>query len=72
MKRNLDGCYFGVKRDGEWQPICFSDLTEKERDELFENKEERSVLWWKSLAYHLADCLKKLGDDLDVMRVEED
>lgn len=71
MNRNLDGCYFRVKRDDKWQSICFSDLTEDERDELFENREERSALWWKSLAYHLADRLKTIGDELDLECVSE-
>lgn len=71
MNRNLDGCYFRVKRDGKWQSVCFSDLTEKERDELFEGETQRSALWWKSLAYHLADRLKKIGDELDLECVSE-
>lgn len=65
MNRNLDGCYFRVKRDDKWQSICFSDLTPDERDELFDDK-DRPAEWWKSLAYHLGDCLKNLGDVLDV------
>ena len=70
MNRNLDGCYFRVKRDDKWQNVCFSDLTPVERDELFENS-DRSAVWWKSLAYHLADCLRHLGDELEVMREYE-
>jgi hypothetical protein len=67
MNRKLDGCFFRVKRDDKWQNVCFSDLTEDERDELFESKDQRSALWWKSLAYHLADRLKMIGDELDLM-----
>lgn len=25
--RNMDGVYFRVKRDGKYEPVCFSDLT---------------------------------------------
>ena len=32
INRELDGCYFRIQRDGKWQSICFSDLTEIERD----------------------------------------
>ena len=31
-KFNLDGVYFRVKRNGKWDNICFSDLTEDEQD----------------------------------------
>lgn len=31
MNRNLDGYYFRVKRDGKWDNICWSDMTDEER-----------------------------------------
>lgn len=65
IKRNLDGCYFRVKRDGEWQSICFSDLSESERSTLFDDS-NKTAEWWQSLAYHLADCLRRVGDELDI------
>ena len=68
MDRNLDGCYFRVKRDDKWQNVCFSDLTEKEREELFEGENQKSVLWWRAVAYRLADCLKEVGDHFDIYR----
>ena len=65
MNRNLDGCYFRFKRDGKYQNICYSDLTADERDaSMFEG---RSTEWWRSLANHLADCLKRVGDELDIV-----
>ena len=39
-KRNLDGCYFRVQRDGKWESICFSDLTEEERNGVLEGRNE--------------------------------
>lgn len=36
INRELDGCYFRIQRDGKWQNICFSDLTEIERDDEFD------------------------------------
>lgn len=63
MDRELDGCYFRVKRDEKWENICFSDLTPEEREKVCDG---RSAEWFKSLAYHLADCLKLLGDKLDI------
>ena len=67
VKRNLDGCYFRVERDGKWVNICFSDLSEQEREKLF-GKNDRSAEWWKSLAYHLGDCLREIGEQLDIVR----
>ena len=64
MNRNLDGCYFRVERDGKWQSICFSDLTDEEREKV---TGERPAEWWKSLTYHLADCLRDFGEVFDVI-----
>lgn len=69
MNRNLDGCYFRVKRGDRYKPICFSDLTPEERDKMCQN---RSAEWYKNLAYHLADCLKEVGDKFDIVRGEVD
>lgn len=30
-RRNLDGFYCRAERDGKWQPVCFTDLTEAEQ-----------------------------------------
>lgn len=64
MNRNLDGVYFRIKRDGEWQNICFSDLTEDEREDVGQG---RTAEWWKSLAYRMADSLKEIGDTFDIV-----
>lgn len=69
MNRNLDGCYFRVERDGKWQDICFSDLTHAEREKMCEG---RSAEWLASLCYHLADCIKDIGDQLDIVRGDDD
>ena len=64
MQRNLDGVYFRVERDGEWQNICFSDLTNEERNKVTAN---RSDEWLQSLAYRLADCLQEIGNQFDIV-----
>lgn len=28
-KRNLDGVYFRVERDGKWENVCFTSITFK-------------------------------------------
>ena len=48
MNRNLDGCYFRVKRDGQWERCSICD--------------GKDAVWLRSLAYHLADCLKDIGE----------
>ena len=63
INRNLDGVYFRIKRDDEWQNICFSDLTKEEREDVGQG---RSAEWWKSLAYRMADCLREIGDQFDI------
>lgn len=64
MNRGLDGCYFRVKRGDKYESICFSDLTNEERDNVTKGRPSE---WLKSLCYHLADCLKNIGDELDVV-----
>ena len=39
MNRELDGIYFRIKRDEKWQNICFSDMTEKEMQEVLRDKD---------------------------------
>lgn len=63
MDRNLDGVYFRVNRNGKWCNVCFSDMTHEERETVIG---ERTGEWWKSLAYILADCLKRMGDNFDI------
>ena len=69
MDRNLDGCYFRVKRDGEWCNVCFSDLTYPEREKVCEG---RSAEWLQKLAYHLADRLRTVGDVFDITGDSDD
>ena len=64
MDRNLDDCYFRISRDGKWYNICFSDLSGSERDKAMEG---RSVEWLKSLCCHLADQMKLIGEQFDIV-----
>lgn len=69
MDRKLDGAFFRVKRGDEFDAVCFSDLTEAEREEVCK---DRSAEWLKSLAYHLADRLKFVGDYFDILNGESE
>lgn len=62
-KRNLDGVYFRMRRDDKWYDLCFSDLTEEEREKVMEN---RSKEWVKALANILANAIRNIGDQLDL------
>ena len=64
MQRNLDGIYFRVKRNGKYENVCFSDLTETEREEICKN---RPAEWYKEVAYHLADRLRIIGNTFDIV-----
>ena len=61
MNRGLDGYYFRIKRDGKWQPACFSDLTEEEMMQVLEDKDEEFL---RSLCVGLGKRIRFLGDEL--------
>ncbi len=63
ITRNLDGVYFRIKRDGLWQNICFSDLTEEEMEEVMK---DRSGEWLRSLCKILGKTIRNIGDQLDI------
>lgn len=63
-KRNLDGIYFRVKRDYKWDDVCFSDLTDEEREEVMNNK---NVEWYKSMCRILANTIRNIGEQFDIV-----
>ena len=64
MNRNLDGAYFRIKRNGKFENICFSDLTDVEMDEILEAKD---VVWCRNMCKLLAHALQQIGEELDVV-----
>lgn len=64
MDRNLDGVYFRIKREDKWCNVCFSDLTDSEKVEVMQNKDET---WLKSLCITLGNSIKRIGDELDIV-----
>lgn len=70
MDRHLDGVYFRVNRNGKWESVCFSDLTEEQMDEVLKNKNEE---WLKGMCKILGRTIKAMGDQCDiVLKGEED
>lgn len=67
-KRNMDGVYFRVERDGKWENICFTDLTDEERRKACEG---RSNEWLESLIRYLADLLREIEDDFDLVITDD-
>lgn len=67
--RNLDGVYFRAKRGDAYIPLCWTDLTDDERERFGAG---RPATWWKSMAEHLAERLRFVGDELDIEFAYED
>lgn len=65
MNRDLDGYYFRIKRDGKWQPACFSDLTEEEMKQVLEGKDEEFL---RRLCIGLGQRIRFIGDELDLIQ----
>ena len=63
-KRGLDGVFFRVERDGKWDSICFTDLTEEEQRKQMEN---RSKDWLEELAVILAQAVRDMGDAFNIV-----
>lgn len=71
-QRNLDGVYFRVNRDGKWLSICYSDMTEDERntviyDRMSDKPMDEQVGYYRRLAEIMADSLYDMGEQLGVM-----
>lgn len=64
MDRNLDGFYFRVQRDGKWESVCFSDLTDEEMTDVMK---DRPVSWLQSLCKGLARTIKAIGDECNIV-----
>ena len=64
MNRNLDGIYFRVCRDGIYQSVCFSDLTETEMDDILKDKSNE---WLRRMCKILGQTIKNIGNQLDIV-----
>lgn len=70
-QRNLDGVYFRVQRDGKWLNVCYSDMTEDERntviyDRMSDKPMDEQVGYYRRLAEIMADSLYDMGEQLGV------
>lgn len=62
-KRNLDGVYFRVERDGKFDNVCFSDLTLEEMEIVLNEKTEE---WLRSLCKILVARMVYIYGSLDM------
>lgn len=63
VNRNLDGVYFRVKRNDEFEIVCFSDMTEEEMDKILEGRNEA---WLRNMCKILGRTIRRIGDELDI------
>lgn len=64
MNRELDTVFFRVEREGKWQNICFSDLTEDEMRTVLKN---RSQEWLTELCIIMGKTVRGIGDCFDIV-----
>lgn len=63
MERNLDGFYVRVRRGEKYEDLCFTDLTRDEQEELLKDKSPEFIV---GLACHLAEVLRKIGEEFNL------
>ena len=64
MDRELDSVYFRVERDGKFESVSFSDLTEGQmRDVLRGHSKE----WLLEMCVILGKRIREIGDQLDIV-----
>ena len=63
-KRELDGAYFRVERNGKWESVCFTDLTSDERDAVCEGRTKK---WLRSMIEILVLTVREIGDAFGIV-----
>ena len=64
VKRDLDGIYLRIKRNGKYQSLCLSDMT---KAELEANLNPERGEWLKAAVIHLALTLHEIGNLFDIV-----
>ena len=67
IKRNLDGVYFRVYRNGTWQNICFTDLTIQEREEMLVKYDRQALA---RLVFVLTETIGKIDEQVHPTKEE--
>lgn len=66
MKRNIDGIYMIVDRNGRHEPVCLSDMTKEELEKSLNTKNSE---WLKGALIHMALTLRRVCDEFDICGV---
>lgn len=69
IRRDLDGCFFRVQRDGKWYSLCWTDLTKEERESFTKDKD---IYWFCRMLEYITEEYRKTGDQLDIYGRDED
>lgn len=64
IPRELDGVYCRVIRDGKSVNRCFTDLTAEEQERFLESLDKDGL---KRLCNHLAETMRRIADELDIV-----
>lgn len=62
-KRGLDGFYWRVKRDGRYESLCFTDLTEEEQKEFCKGW---TIDGWRRFGLAMAKTVRLMGDTFGI------
>lgn len=63
VAHDLDGVYFRMKRDNKYYDICFSDLTEEEKNNIMNGK---TVEWLKTMCIILSNTIYNIGERFNI------
>lgn len=64
IKRDLDGYYFRINRDGKVDNLCWSDMTEEERFRAIERFDKAAL---RRFCIGLGTVIRQIGDELDLV-----
>lgn len=63
VNRNLDGCYFRVRRGEKYEDLCFTDLTRDEQETVLKDRSPEFII---GLTLNLAETIRKIGDEFNL------
>lgn len=64
----LDGVYFRIKRNNKYHDICFSDLTEEEKNNIMNGK---TIEWLKTMCVILSNTIHNIGEQFNIYNTIE-
>ena len=62
-KRELCGIYFRVERNGKFEDVCFTDMTEMEQKRVIDDFSPEAL---RNMCMVLAGVVRNLGDMFDI------